>query len=620
MTFFSSLAVTLAAGIALSAGAQSPEAQPPVAPQRPAPQPATETTPARPPYAVQDQQKPVEASPVRPAPTQNTAPVPSREAFSYGTVLPQDGRFGSTYISLDSWIYNGMTRLYSLGYLDKTFLSMRPWTRRAALHRLMDDEIAIISDGDEEAVETFYALKKALQPEVDSHGVVYGMETAYARMDVNGGPVLRDSFHLGQSYVNDYGRPYGEGFNTYDGVSALGEYGRFSIHVRAEYQHAAGAQGYSHDLANLLSTNDQIPYTGYNVPQDTIPEGYRNSRNYFRLIDAYASVHLLNHEISFGKMDNWLGPNRGGALAWSNNADNTYAFRINRVEPLHVPLLSYLLGPLRYDFSVGPLQGHTYPNSPWMHNFIFSFMPTPNFEFAFQREVIWGGKDHAPITLHTFLKSFFSLDDTNQETKFSRNDPGARFSDFSFAYRLPFLRRWATLTLDSFSHDDATPISAPRRAAFRTGLYLPQLPKFHNVEARFEAALTDPSVSPSYGGRFLYFETVQRQGPTNKGMLIGDWMGREGKGGNAWITYHFSPQEYVEVGYLRKKNAKDFIPYGTTQNDYTVSVVKKLRENVDLAASLTVEQWTAPIYKPGTQTLTTGKMQVTWYPGLRNLK
>ena len=39
--------------------------------------------------------------------------------------------------------------------------------------------------------------------------------------------------------------------------------------------------------------------------------------------------------------------------------ENIYSFRINRVEPLYVPLLSRLTGPFRYDFLVGSLRGHT---------------------------------------------------------------------------------------------------------------------------------------------------------------------------------------------------------------------------------------------------------------------
>ena len=112
-------------------------------------------------------------------------------------------------------------------------------------------------------------------------------------------------------------------------------------------------------------------------------------------------------------------------------------FRINRVPSrCTFRLLSKVLGPLRYDFFVGSLKGHTSPNSPWIHSEAFSFRPTSNFEFGFQRSVIWGGEGHTPITLHTFLNSFFSINDTNETVKYSRDDPGARYSTFNFSWRL----------------------------------------------------------------------------------------------------------------------------------------------------------------------------------------
>ena len=52
----------------------------------------------------------------------------------------------------------------------------------------------------------------------------------------------------------------------------------------------------------------------------------------------------------------------GSAMAWSNNAENVYSFRINRVEPLYIPFVSKVMGPVRYDFFVGSVKGHTYLN------------------------------------------------------------------------------------------------------------------------------------------------------------------------------------------------------------------------------------------------------------------
>jgi uncharacterized protein involved in exopolysaccharide biosynthesis len=278
-------------------------------------------------------------------------------------------------------------------------------------------------------------------------------------------------------------------------------------------------------------------------------------------------------------------------MAWSNNAENIYSFRINRVEPLNIRYLSRLLGPVRYDFYYGSLKGHIVPRNPWVHPGMFSFRPTDNFEFGFERTVIIGGEGHAPVTLHTFLHSFFDTNDTSAAEKAGRDDPGARFSDFSFSYRVPLLRKYATFYVDSISHDDVTPISAPRRAAFRTGMYLSHIPKAPGFDFRAEAVSTDPNTGRSLVGEFNYWETIQKQGYTNKGIIMGDWIGREAKGGQAWVTYHLSANEWIQLSYLNKKTPHDFIPGGTTQNQFKAAVVKRLGKEVELNAWVQYEGW-----------------------------
>jgi len=356
---------------------------------------------------------------------------------------------------------------------------MRPYTRLSLLHILQQSSDEIISDGNQQAMDILAWLDDYLADETPAKGFdrgrVYGLETIYTRLMGIGGQSLRDSYHLGQTVVNDYGRPYEPGFNNITGFSTVNEMGRFSLYVRGEYQHSATGSGYSLALASQLSCADFIcPFAPPNYPQATIPYGTQFAQNPFRLQEATLSFHLLGHEISGGKSDAWNGPGMGGAMTWSNNAENIYSFRINRIEPMHIPYFSRIFGPLRYDFFVGSLKGHTSPNSPWIHSEIFSLKPTSNFEFAFQRSVIWGGEGHEPVTLHTFLKSFFSFSDTtsNPAIKGSPQDPGDRLSDFTFSWRLPFLTHSVTLYLDSICHDDVSPISAPRRAAYRPGVYI----------------------------------------------------------------------------------------------------------------------------------------------------
>ncbi|HEV2618936.1 MAG TPA: capsule assembly Wzi family protein, partial [Acidobacteriaceae bacterium] len=435
--------------------------QQPAPPQQPAVSPNTMPAPQQaPPPAVTSAQ-----------PTPQTPYTALPPYDPNGTLRTPSDTNGSAYIPVDSWVYPAMLRLYSLGYLDTLYLSMRPYTRRSALHMLQGSEDEILSGNDAQAQEILSALLNELTDEGitsaalsgSARGKVYGVQSIYTRVLGVSGPILQDSFHLGQTFFNDYGRPEESGFNNITGFSTLNEQGRFSLYVRGEYQHAPGANGYQPTLANYLGGLDQtcspaVVGACSVVPpapaQSTIPLGAIAAQNPFRLVEATLSYHILGHEISGGKSDAWLGPGMGGAMAWSNNAENIYSFRINRVEPLRIKYLSRLLGPVRYDFFYGSLKGHTYPNDDYVHSEMFSFQPTRDFQFGFQRTVIFGGEGHEPVNLHTFLKGFFDTNDTNQGEKFSRDDPGARFSAFNFSYRLPFARHWLTLYADSESHDD----------------------------------------------------------------------------------------------------------------------------------------------------------------------
>jgi hypothetical protein len=546
----------------------------------------------------------------------------------YGTpdMRPTSDALGSAYIPVDSWVYPAMLRLYSLGYLDTMYLSMRPYTRRSALHILQASEEAILSGDDKQAQEIFAALLTEFTDEgitkptvaTSARGAVYGVQSVYTRLQGVSGPILQDSFHLGQTFFNDYGRPHETGFNNITGFSSLNEQGPFSLFVRGEYQHAPQAAGYSQALSSQLSFNDEILFAPPNDPQATIPTGPIAEQDSFRLVEATLSIHLLGHEISGGKSDAWLGPGMGGAMDWSNNAENIYSFRINRVEPLKIKYLSRLLGPVRYDFFYGSLKGHTDPNDDYVHSDMFSFQPTANFQFGFQRTVIFGGEGHEPVTIHTFLKGFFDTNDTAAGEKLSRDDPGARFSAFNFSYRLPFVRRYITLYADSETHDDLTPVSAPRRAAYRPGIFLSQFPGARRLDLRVEGVSTNCSTLVCQNGGNEYIEfAVQKQGYTNKGNILGDWIGREAIGGQAWLTYHLSGDEWVDVEYLKKQTPKDFIPGGTTQSQFRIDVVKRIGPDIEINGWFQHERWVAPIYMAGVQSNNAFTVQVRFFPKLK---
>lgn len=541
-----------------------------------------------------------------------------RGALAQQIQLPDSARddsSGSVYVSLDSWIYDAFDRLHALGFADTAYLGMRPWTRLSCAHILEETAGEVSSpSAPPEARRIFDALQAEFAQdrqiaEHRGHPAFATVNEIYARGLQIAGQPLNDSAHLGQTLVNDYGRPYGRGFNALSGFAAYALKGRFSLNVRGEYQHAPGRPPLPEMALAAFSATDEIPIQ----PSDLLPVPATNA---FRLLDANASFHAFGHEISVGKSEDWWGPGKLGSMAWSNNAPPIYALRINRVEPLKIPLLSRLTGPFRYEGTFGELKGWVQPRNPWVQAQKFSFKPTRNLEFGFSRVVIFAGEGHVPLTFGSFWHSFTSFSNVPLAEKESRNDPGERHSSFDFTWRLPGLTHWVTLYSDSIVHDDTSPIDAPRRAAINPGVYLSRLPGLPHFDFRVEAANTDTPAGTINGGHFIYWEGQYRNGYTNQGQLLGSWIGREGKGGQAWLTYWLSPRESLQFSYRNAKVAAGFVPGGTTQNDFSLRLVKRISPDLELTAFGQYEGWKAPLVATGRMNDVTASVQLAFFPKL----
>jgi len=159
----------------------------------------------------------------------------------------------SPYIPVDSWIYPAMMRLYSLGFVDDAFLGMRPWTR-ASVSYMLEETGDRINDADPEgmdpvtaeAQEIYDAVGHELHSQAEGPDGVHEngicIESAYSVARAISGTPLRDSFHLGSTIVNDFGRPSEGGFNNYSGASGYATAGRFALYVRGEFQGAPPAE------------------------------------------------------------------------------------------------------------------------------------------------------------------------------------------------------------------------------------------------------------------------------------------------------------------------------------------------------------------------------------------
>ncbi|MGH9740498.1 MAG: capsule assembly Wzi family protein [Candidatus Acidiferrales bacterium] len=506
------------------------------------------------------------------------------------------------FVELDSWVYPVFDRLAALGYIHAEFLGIRPWTRGECAELVSEAGNNITDDSPPDVRQMYAVLLAEFEPEfAASRKPSANIESVYA--DVTGikGSPLNDSYHFGQTIVNNFGRPYEGGFNSYDGFSAYASAGRFVIYTREEFQHAPSASPYPLAVRQFIATIDENPLE---------PSTPTAAANQFRLLDTYVGVNLAGWELSFGKQSLWWGPDQGGALMFSDNAEPIYMFRASRVIPFELPWIFRLLGPVKLDAFFGKLSGNDFPPRPLIHGEKISFKPTPNLELGFSRTAEFSGVGR-PLTFLSLFRSYTMF--TSGYGEPPDQNPGKRMGGFDASYALPYLRNRLTIYGDALSDDDPSPIANPPRAALSAGFYMPRLPGLRKFDLRGEAVYTD-APNGENGGHYVYFDGFYRDLYTNKGNLIGSWIGREGTGFQGWMTYWASPKNSVQFGYRHATISKDFVPKGESITDGSVKVNWWLRNDLSISGSLQYERWLAPILAASSQSDWTSGVNITFWP------
>jgi membrane-associated phospholipid phosphatase len=508
---------------------------------------------------------------------------------------------GATYVPMDSWIYAALDRLAALGLIPSQISGLRPWTRSECRRQTLEAEEKLQeSDLGAEAADLVAALRRELDAP-DSAAPSVTLHSVYMRNGVIAGPALNDSFHFGQTWINDNGRPFGRGWNSYTGFTASAESGRFFAYVNGEYQHAPGRDPYSLPVRQAISSLDGIPLQLAQPRSDT---------NRFRTLDAYAGVRFGDLEFSVGKQALWYGPSYDAPLSFSTNAEPTKNLRASTAHPIRLGRF----GEVRGEVVMGKLGGQMYTWRPWFNALKISFKLTENLEMGFTRWSILWGVGH-PITAHSLIKNLISTNSPRGATGVGATDPGDRKGGFDFRYRIPGLRNWLTFYTDSYCDDDPSPLAAPHRAAVSPGIYLARVPGIPRLDFRVEAPSTMP-LGPDQGGDFIYANGQYLSGNTNYGNLLGSWAGRDGRAIEAWSTYWFSPRNKVELGFRRLKISTKLLPGGSTQSDGTLKASFALGRDWHAEAFVQYEKFYVPLLGPRRSNLS-GWIQLTWEPNLQ---
>ncbi len=188
------------------------------------------------------------------------------DAFTKGEAVREPSNMSSPYVPLDSWIYPAMERLIAMGYIQSADLGMRPWTRMECARLLLEEAKAAIAEnteGGREPPKIYAALNAEFSEETarlnGAANLGLSLDSIYTRVSGISGTPLEDGLHFGQTIVNDYGRPYGEGFNNVTGISGHAVAGPLSFYVRAEYQHGGSLSGPSLQTAQVIQSVDGLP-------------------------------------------------------------------------------------------------------------------------------------------------------------------------------------------------------------------------------------------------------------------------------------------------------------------------------------------------------------------------
>jgi hypothetical protein len=95
---------------------------------------------------------------------------------------------------------------------------------------------------------------------------------------------------------------------------------------------------------------------------------------------------------------------------------------------------------------------------------------------------------------------------------------------------------------------------------------------------------------------------------------MGNWVGREGQGVQAWTSYWLTPRNKLQFEFRHLKVSHEFIPGGGTLADASVRADFWVRSSFSLSAAVQYENWNFPVIAPTQQSNITSSIQLTFWP------
>ena len=471
---------------------------------------------------------------------------------------------GSPFVPLDSWIYSTFERLAALRYVSSAIEGLKPWTRMECA-RLTEEAAESLQATDKPNAEAA-GLVSRLQEEFGfesgllsgGHNLTANVDSLYVRAVSISGLALTDGYHFGQTVAYDFGRPFERGTNGQAGGSFDASAGPLTIYVRAEYQHAPAAPAFSDGARSVIARADGVPLS-------EVQSGAVASSNQAQLLDAYAAVDVHNFQLAVGRQSLSWAPGPDSMMS-SDNIQPVTMIRLVNPEPFLLPGFLKHLCPVRMDNFFGRLDGHPYVSNPFVYGQKINVKLFPFLELGFGRRTMIGGTGGDPFTVGNLIRSAFGVVNPRLNSV-----PGDNESEMDWTFYVPKVRNYIVLYGDAYAEDDILPIENPPRNPWHPGIFITRIPGIPRLDFHMEGVSTESSSALIGGGNsglYNYYNYKYPDGNTNKGNLIGNTVGREGRAIQSWFTYWISPRNTLQFIYRHNSVSAEFIPGGGAWQDY----------------------------------------------------
>jgi hypothetical protein len=231
---------------------------------------------------------------------------------------------------------------------------------------------------------------------------------------------------------------------------------------------------------------------------------------------------------------------------------------------------------------VSQLEGLTAVPRPYFYGQKISLRPHPRFELGYAKTTVLGG-GRFPLDAGLFLRSLLG-----RQGAFTGDSRTA----LDFAWTMPVPCNCVSFYGELFQDDEPFFFANPQKGVFRPGIYVARLPRLEKVDFRLELAVSDgPSRENNKvgGGVLNYWNGQYNDGYVNRGMLMGNPVGRQGHVFHLRSNYWFAPDHFLGFEFRQQHVSEKFVPQGGDWRDYGVRYERVLPAGWYVRGRLQVE-------------------------------